>query len=130
MSKRLLSLSVAAGVAAGAALADTAFTAASAAPLYGEPAIGQAAGTEVVPVYYREWGWSYYGPAYDDVDDVEPRYYRRYYYHDVYDRSYGYAPRYRPAYRDDGDYCASRYRSWDPDTGTYLGYDGYRHPCP
>jgi hypothetical protein len=26
-------------------------------------------------------------------------------------------------------YCASKYRSFDPRTGTYLGYDGYRHPC-
>lgn len=27
-------------------------------------------------------------------------------------------------------YCAQRYRSYDPYSGTYLGYDGYRHPCP
>lgn len=27
-------------------------------------------------------------------------------------------------------YCMQRYRSYDPRTGTYLGYDGYRHPCP
>ena len=26
-------------------------------------------------------------------------------------------------------YCASKYRSFDPRTGTYLGYDGYRHVC-
>ncbi len=26
-------------------------------------------------------------------------------------------------------YCASKYRSFDPRTGTYLGYDGLRHPC-
>ncbi len=26
-------------------------------------------------------------------------------------------------------YCASRYRSFDPRSGTYLGYDGYRHFC-
>ena len=25
--------------------------------------------------------------------------------------------------------CASRYRSFDPRSGTYLGYDGYRHYC-
>jgi hypothetical protein len=30
----------------------------------------------------------------------------------------------------DASYCAQRYRSWDPATGTYLGYDGQRHPCP
>ena len=27
-------------------------------------------------------------------------------------------------------YCAQRYRSFDVASGTYLGYDGYRHPCP
>ena len=27
-------------------------------------------------------------------------------------------------------YCARRYRSYDPVTQTYLGYDGLRHPCP
>ena len=27
-------------------------------------------------------------------------------------------------------YCAQRYRSYDPASGTYLGYDGRRHPCP
>ncbi len=26
-------------------------------------------------------------------------------------------------------YCARRYRSFDPYTGTYLGYDGLRHYC-
>jgi len=26
-------------------------------------------------------------------------------------------------------YCFSRYRSFDPITGTYLGYDGRRHYC-
>lgn len=26
-------------------------------------------------------------------------------------------------------YCASKYRSYDARTGTFLGYDGYRHPC-
>jgi hypothetical protein len=28
------------------------------------------------------------------------------------------------------EYCASRFRSYDPASGTYLGYDGLRHPCP
>jgi hypothetical protein len=27
-------------------------------------------------------------------------------------------------------YCAQRYRSYDPGSGTFLGYDGLRHPCP
>ena len=29
----------------------------------------------------------------------------------------------------DASYCAQRYRSYDPASGTYLGYDGLRHPC-
>jgi hypothetical protein len=27
-------------------------------------------------------------------------------------------------------YCVQRVRSYDPASGTYLGYDGLRHPCP
>jgi hypothetical protein len=27
-------------------------------------------------------------------------------------------------------YCMQRFRSYDPDSGTYLGFDGQRHPCP
>jgi BA14K-like protein len=26
--------------------------------------------------------------------------------------------------------CEARFRSFDPATGTYLGRDGQRHPCP
>lgn len=29
-----------------------------------------------------------------------------------------------------GAYCARRYRSYDAGTGTFLGRDGQRHPCP
>ena len=28
------------------------------------------------------------------------------------------------------EYCMQRFKSYDPGSGTYLGYDGYRHPCP
>ncbi len=28
------------------------------------------------------------------------------------------------------EWCMHHYRSYDPRSGTYLGYDGYRHPCP
>jgi hypothetical protein len=28
------------------------------------------------------------------------------------------------------DYCMRRFRSYDPNSGTYLGNDGYRHRCP
>ena len=27
-------------------------------------------------------------------------------------------------------YCADRFRSYDPSTGSYLGYDGNEHACP
>jgi hypothetical protein len=55
---------------------------------------------------------------------------------------YYYGPRYYPApyppeaYEEapvSGDaiaYCQQRFRSYDPSTGTYLGFDGARHPCP
>jgi BA14K-like protein len=39
----------------------------------------------------------------------------------------------QPYYYDYGDavgYCMRRFKSYDPGSGTYLGYDGYRHPCP
>ena len=31
---------------------------------------------------------------------------------------------------DPVSYCMSRFRSYDPGSGTYLGFDGLRHPCP
>jgi hypothetical protein len=31
---------------------------------------------------------------------------------------------------DPSGYCAQRYRSYDPASGTYIGNDGLRHPCP
>ena len=35
-----------------------------------------------------------------------------------------------PTGGDPVTYCLQRFRSYDPRSGTYLGYDGYRHPCP
>ncbi len=26
-------------------------------------------------------------------------------------------------------YCSNKYNSFDPQSGTYLGYDGQRHYC-
>lgn len=39
---------------------------------------------------------------------------------------------YQPGYDDNSavGYCEQRFRSYDPASGTYLGYDGHRHPCP
>jgi hypothetical protein len=70
-----------------------------------------------------------------------------YYGGDPYGYGYGYAP--APVYAappvygappapgyvagpagDAVAYCSQRYRSYNPATGTFLGYDGLRHPCP
>jgi len=38
---------------------------------------------------------------------------------------------YGPGYGGpDVAWCEQHYRSYDPASGTYLGYDGLRHPCP
>jgi hypothetical protein len=53
-----------------------------------------------------------------------------YYYGPAY---YGPPPAayYGPPGDDDAvAYCMRRFKSYDPGSGTYLGYDGYRHPCP
>jgi len=44
----------------------------------------------------------------------------------------GPGPAYRQSYVEGGQdagYCQQRYRSYDPASGTYLGFDGLRHPC-
>ncbi len=35
-----------------------------------------------------------------------------------------------PVYDDAVAYCMQRYRSYNPSTGTFTGYDGRQHPCP
>ncbi|QWG12576.1 BA14K family protein [Bradyrhizobium sediminis] len=32
--------------------------------------------------------------------------------------------------RDAISYCMQRFRSYDPESMTYVGRDGFRHPCP
>jgi hypothetical protein len=45
-------------------------------------------------------------------------------------RYYAPAPRYyAPAYGNRDAYCAQKYRSYNPYTGTYTGYDGRQHYC-
>ncbi len=55
---------------------------------------------------------------------------RNYPYYGYYD--YDAYPYYRPypAYDAGIAYCMRRFRSYDPGSMTYLGYDGLRHPCP
>ncbi len=59
---------------------------------------------------------------------------RPYYGPYAYGPGYG-AYAYSPGYvvTDDSadvQYCMQRFKSYDPARGTYLGYDGIRHPCP
>jgi len=71
------------------------------------------------------YGNGYYGGGYYD----RPGYYAPGYYDDQYYDSGAVAV--APAGGDDSvAYCAQTYRSYDPRSGTYLGFDGYRHPCP
>jgi hypothetical protein len=69
--------------------------------------------------YYADNG--YYGDNYAYNDG----------YYDAGDPGYVVSsPGYVVSSNDDGASCAQRYRSYDPASGTYLGYDGLRHPCP
>jgi hypothetical protein len=66
--------------------------------------------------YNRGYGGIYFGGG--------PYWGGSYAYDDDY---YGDAP---VAAGGDVAYCMRRYRSYDPRSGTYLGFDGLRHPCP
>ena len=75
---------------------------------------GAVVGGALASNYY--YGSPYYAPGY-------------------YDDSYAYYDDDAPvaieaAPGGDASYCAQRYRSYDPASGTYLGHDGQRHPCP
>lgn len=91
----------------------------------------------VTPVHWRGRGWgigagiaagALLGAG---IAASRPYYYDPYYYGPGY---YGPPVVYgRPVartYDDAVGYCMRRFRSYDPGSGTYLGYDGYRHPCP
>jgi len=64
----------------------------------------------------------YYGGS----DYYAPGYYDNGYYDDG--GAVAVAP--APGGDDAVAYCMQTYRSYDPQSGTYLGNDGYRHPCP
>jgi hypothetical protein len=95
---------------------------------WGGPAAGFAAGAIIggaVAASQPWYGYDYdYAPGYSSYG-YDPGY-----------SSYGYDPGYSsysyvaPAPGGDVAYCAQRFRSYDPASGTYLGYDGLRHPCP
>jgi hypothetical protein len=132
MSKRMLNMSVAAVLATGVAAASTV---ASATPFADALAITKATGTDVEKVWGRGFGWGFgagfLGGAIVGGALAAPYYYRGPYYYGPYYPPAAYGPGYYPAPGYGGDAsCASRYRSYDPATGTFLGYDGVRHPCP
>jgi hypothetical protein len=53
-----------------------------------------------------------------------------YYYNDPYYYDETVVAAAPPVGDDAVAYCMRRYKSYDPASGTYLGYDGQRHPCP
>ena len=78
-------------------------------------ATGAIVGSALAAPYYYGGGGYGYGPyAYDEG----------------YDGAYAAAPAYSSGDDRDDAYCAQRFKSYDPGSGTYLGYDGARHPCP
>jgi hypothetical protein len=116
MSNRLLALSAAAVIPASVAAISNV---ASATPVADALAIENAAGSDVQTVQWIgpwSWGWSaggyYYTPA--PVYTVP-------------------VPTYAVPVPVDADaiaYCARRYRTYDPDTGTYVGRNGVIRSCP
>jgi len=74
----------------------------------------------------QPYGYSGYAPGYG--------YGPGYAYAPGYDYApgYEYAPGYDQGYAGGNEvaYCQQRFRSYDPGSGTYIGFDGVRHPCP
>ena len=92
-------------------------------------------GALAAPYYYGGYyGGPYYyaSPYYADPSYVvDDSYYSQPIEGGAY---YGGSRYYRGAYARAGNgdvsYCARRYRSYDARSGTFLGNDGRRHPCP
>jgi hypothetical protein len=88
----------------------------------------------------QPWNWGYYD-AYAYAPGYSYCYAPGYAYTPGYsyapgeaygDYAYAPGPGYSVGYSGGSDaaYCSQRFRSYDPGSGTYLGYDGMRHPCP
>jgi hypothetical protein len=106
---------------------------ASAMPIADPLVIKNAAPTNIETVQWRGRGWRGRGPGWGFGGALlggaiiggilaAPYY-------------YGPGPYYGPGYvapvpGDAVGYCMQRFRSYDPGSGTYLGFDGLRHPCP
>jgi BA14K-like protein len=109
---------------------------ANAAPIGESRALAKATPTVTQTVQWRGggWGWGWGAPAVAGgivagaiiggalANPYGPAYYGP-----------GYYPppvAYGPPPGDAIAYCMQRFKSYDPNSGTYLGYDGARHPCP
>lgn len=78
--------------------------------------------------HHRNWIWPTFGFGIGSVYAASPYYYDPYYYGDDYVDSRVYSA--VGASPDEIAYCKRRFKSYDVRSGTYLGYDGERHPCP
>src|SRR3954463_13003543 len=128
-------------------------TVASATPLANGLAIKNAVPASVETVQWRRgwgyrggWGWGGVGAGFVAGAGIggglAPPYYGYdpYYYPGPYAVPPGpvvygapgpaYAVPLAPVAEDAVAYCMQRFKSYDPRSGTYLGYDGARHPCP
>jgi hypothetical protein len=107
-----------------AAISATSGSAVLAAPIVTSPLGPVGAPVETVQYSHRHYGWHHpywhrdYGPGAAVVGGLAAG------------ALIGSAIANSEARADAGVYCAQRYKSYDPASGTYLGYDGIRHPCP
>lgn len=133
----LTSFRLPAGAALLAAVSAGTLAPAAAAPI-GQPlAIAKSQSAPIEQVrWYGHRGWGGPGPFIGGLAAgallggalAAPYYYGpRYYYGPAYPPPPAY---YVPPPGDAVAYCMQRYRSYDPGSGTFLGYDGLRHPCP
>jgi hypothetical protein len=131
MTTSVRSFAAAALLAAG--LASFAGAAAALPPASGL-AIKNAAPAAVETVQWRGFWPGFVGGALLGGAIFGPRYYGPgpyYYGGPVYAPGPYVVPGPYPAPGGDAvAYCMSRFRSYDPRSGTYLGYDGLRHSCP
>ena len=127
---------LAAALIATTAMSAVATAPAVSAPLRGDAGLATAAPATAESVQYRRWhGHGGYG-------------YRGYGYHHHHHGGVGAgavigglaagaiiggaiaASQANAAAQRNAAYCAQRYRSYDPASGTYLNRDGNRYPCP
>jgi hypothetical protein len=98
----------------------------------GAAAAGVATGAAIAT---GDYGYGYSDPYYGDNYAYDSGYYGDSYAYDngaTFDAGLPLVTFNQPgpvAVTGDASYCAQRYRSYDPASGTYLGYDGLRHPC-